>query len=83
MNAKKIYTLCSRSIPVDAGTSRELADKLGTSQAVISNYARDGLTYKGQYTFVEAGLANEKRAAAMQWAKKWDAVRMRILTAGR
>ncbi len=80
---KKIYTLCSHSIPIDAGTSRELAEKLGTSQVVISNYARDGLTYRGQYTFHEVGPANEKTAAAMKWSKEWDRARKKLLTPGR
>lgn len=83
MNAKKIYALCSHGVPVDSGTTRELAEKLGTSPAVISNCARDGLLYKGQYTFTEVGLANERTAFAMKWAKDWDRVRKRILTTGR
>ena len=44
--------------------------KLGTSPAVVSNCARDRLTYRGQYTFTEVRLANEKPAAAMKWANK-------------
>lgn len=83
MNAKKIYALCSHGIPIDSGTTRELAEKLGTSPEVISNYARDGLTYRGKYTFEEVGLANERTAFAMKWAKDWDRVRKRILTTGR
>lgn len=83
MKPKKIYSLCSHGVPIDSGTSRELADKLGTSKELISNYARDGLKYKGQYTFQDAGLANAKTAAAMKWAKDWDEVRKGILTVGR
>lgn len=83
MNAKKIYALCSHGVPVDSGTTRELAQKLGTSPAVISNYARDGLLYKGCYTFEIVGLANEKTAAAIKWAAEWDKVRKKILVTGR
>lgn len=83
MHPKKIYSICSHGIPIDEGTTRELADKLKTSKEVISNYARDGLTYKGQYTFVEVGLANERTAATMKWAREWDKVRKGILTVGR
>ena len=82
MHPKKIYSLCRHGVPIDAGTTRELADRLKTSKEVISNYARDGLTYKGQYTFREVGVANEKTAAAMKWAKEWDEVVKRIKTAG-
>lgn len=67
MNAKEIYALCSHGIPIDSGTTRQLAEKLGTSLEVISNYARDGLAYRGQYTFTEVGLANEKSATAMRY----------------
>ncbi|ADL03984.1 hypothetical protein [Lacrimispora saccharolytica] len=83
MKPKKIYSVCSHGIPIDSGTARELAKKLGTASGVICNYARDGLIYKDQYTFQEIGLANEKTAAAMRWAKEWDEVVEKILTARR
>lgn len=49
----------------------------------VANYARDSLTYKGQYTFREFGLANEVTVADIKWAEDWDRVRNEILTAGR
>ena len=82
MNAKKIYALCSHGIPIDSGITRQLAEKLGTSPEVISNYARDGLTYRGQYSFEEVGLANERTAAAMKWAADWDRVRKKDIGNG-
>jgi len=66
-------------VPIDSGTSRELADKLGTSKELISNYARDGLKYKGQYTFQAVGLANIRTT----WAKEWDDITEKLLTARR
>jgi hypothetical protein len=83
MKPKKIYSLCSHGVLIDTGSSKELADKLGTSKELISNYARDGLKYKGQYSFQEAGLANDKTAAAMKWVEDWDRVRKQILKSGR
>lgn len=83
MRPKKTYSLCSHGAPIDTGTAKELAKKLGTAPGVVCNYARDGLIYKDRYTFKEEGLANEKTAAAMKWAKEWDEVTERILTAGR
>lgn len=83
MKPKKIYALCSHGVPIDAGTARELANKLGTAPGVVCNYVRDGLIYKNRYAFQEVGLSNEKTAAAMKWAKEWDEVTERILTAGR
>ena len=83
MKPKKIYALYSHGVPIDSGSSRELAEKLGTARELIANYARGGLTYKGQYTFLDAGLANARAASKLKWAEDWDRVRKEILTAGR
>ena len=79
MRSKKIYALYSKGVLMDRGSSRELAEELGTSKELVSNYARDGLTYKGQYTFREIGFANIRAA----WAKEWADITEKLLTAGR
>ena len=83
MKPKRIYALYKNGVPIDSGSAVELAEKLGTARTLIANYARDGLTYKDQYTFVDVGLANARTAAKLQWAKDWDRVRIQILTVGR
>ena len=83
MKPKKIYALYKNGVPIDSGSAVELAEKLGTARALIPNYARDGLTYKGQYTFLDVGLANARAAAKQKWVEDWDRVRKQILTTGR
>lgn len=83
MKPKKIYALYKNGVPIDSGSAVELAEKLGTARALIPNYARDGLTYKGQYTFLDVGLANARAAEKQKWAEDWDKVRKQILTVGR
>ena len=83
MRPRKIYSLYSKGILVATGTTSEIAERLGTARELVANYARDSLTYKGQYTFREVGLANEVTVADIKWAEDWDRVRNEILTAGR
>lgn len=80
MARKKIFAVYDGETHLGNYTAVEAASLLGIACAMVSAYANSGTRLRGRYTLEAVG---DVEIDTERWAKEWDQVRQKILTAGR